>query len=138
MSQEHVDLVSRLVDIWNRGNWGEARELLTPDIVMVGPTGWPESETTHGWDASLVQLKRLVEPWAAQRVDIAELKEVGDRVLAELRWTTEGKDSGIPLKTDTAVVCDVTEGRISRIEFYLDLAQARQAAEPPPSRPYNP
>jgi ketosteroid isomerase-like protein len=132
MSGKNIELVCRLIGIWNRGNWDDARELLSPDVVMVGPDGWPESETTHGWEASLVQLRRLVDPWEVQRVDIAALKDAGDRVLAEVRWVTEGKDSGIPLETDAAAVCFVAEGRISRVEFYLDLAQARQAAEPRP------
>ena len=50
-------------------------------------------------------------------------------MLAEVRWITQGKDSGIPLETDGAAVCTVRDGKVSRVEFYLDLAKARRAAE---------
>jgi ketosteroid isomerase-like protein len=128
MSQENVELVGRLIGIWNRTDWDAAEPFTAPDVVMVGPEGWPESETSYGWDASVAQLERLVDPWEVQRVDLVGLKDVGDRVLAEVRWITEGKDSGIPLETDGAALCTVRDGKLSRVEFYLDLDKARHAA----------
>ncbi len=128
MSQENVELVLRMIEIWNRTDWDAAEALMHDDVVMVGPEGWPESETSYGWEASAAQLRRIVEPWEVQRLDLVELKDLGDRVLAEVRWVTQGKDSGIPLETDAAAVCTVREGKLSRIEFYLDQGEARQAA----------
>jgi ketosteroid isomerase-like protein len=127
MSRENVELVGRLIGIWNRTDWEAAEPLMAPDVVMVGPEGWPESETSHGWDASMAQLQRLVEPWEVQRIEPVELKDLGNRVLAEVRWITQGKDSGIPLETDGAALCTVRDGKLARVEFYLDLTKARDA-----------
>jgi ketosteroid isomerase-like protein len=128
MSQENVELVRRLIDMWNRADWDAAEPLMRPDVVMVGPEGWPESETTHGWESSLAQLKRVAEPWENQRLEVDRLEDSGDQVLAEGRWIVQGDDSGIALETETASLHTVSDGKVARIEFFLDLAQARHAA----------
>ena len=128
MSRENVALVRSLIEIWNQGNWDAAEPLVQPDVVMVGPEGWPESEMTHGWQSSLEQLRRVTEPWDSQLLEIDRVEDLGEQVLVESRWITRGTDSQVTLETPTATLHTISGGKIARIEFYLDLAEARRAA----------
>ena len=45
-----------------------------------------------------------------------------------VREFRRGRGSGIELEADTAVVFEVRDGRVVRIEGYMDRAQALEAA----------
>jgi ketosteroid isomerase-like protein len=127
MSQENVEVFRRVLDAWNRGALGEWKPMYHPDVVAVPPEGWPEGEQTEGFDAWLRQARRLTDSWDEQRIDVEELREADDRVLAVFRWIVRGKDSHIGLDTRMAAVVTVRRGKIARLEFFPDREQALEA-----------
>ena len=52
----------------------------------------------------------------------------GDRVLAFLRVTVHGRASGLPIPAETGNVYEFEEGKIGRIQIFLDREEALEAA----------
>jgi len=52
----------------------------------------------------------------------------GDRVLAFLRLTVHGRASGLPIHAETGNVYEFEEGKIRRIQIFLDREEALEAA----------
>ena len=66
-------------------------------------------------------------PWATQRVEIKEGIDLGDRVLvlAAVTATVPGSTKGV--KSTTAGVWTVSDGKVTRVEFYPDHTEALRA-----------
>ena len=69
------------------------------------------------------------ESWDSWRLEDVELLPSGeDKVLGLFRMIVKGKGSGIELARDDAILAEFAEGKIVRIGYYNDHAQAREAA----------
>jgi ketosteroid isomerase-like protein len=63
------------------------------------------------------------------QLDLELLQDVGgERVLAFLRVTSHGRASGLPTPAETGNVYEFKEGKIRRIQIFLDRAEALEAA----------
>src|SRR5687767_88260 len=128
MSQENVEIVLGQWDAWNNGNLDRWAQAWDPDVVIVAPKGWPEGEVERGLDAWRRQAQRLRDSWAEARVEVDEIRETKDRVLAQFRYVTLGTDTGIPFETSMAVVFILSERKITRGYFAWTMADALEAA----------
>ena len=62
------------------------------------------------------------------RIDVHGLQAIGrDRVLAFIHSGSTGRASGIPIAADATNVYDLIDGRISRIQIFLDRNEALEA-----------
>lgn len=114
---------------WNEGAFEDWKAMHHPDVVVMPPEGFPESEPSADREAWFTQAMRLTDSWEEQRIDIEDVEELsGGRVLATFCWITKGKDSGIRLDTPMACITTVRDGMIVRQEFFLDRGEARRAA----------
>ena len=127
MSQENVEIVRRVYERWNNGDLAGWKEMHAPDVVVVPPEGWPEGDTSTNRDAWFDQAMRLRDSWDAQRLEVDEIRDLGDRLLSFLRWVTRGKDSGIELETPMASVTTVEGGKIVEQSYFLDQQSALKA-----------
>jgi ketosteroid isomerase-like protein len=129
-AKERETLVRRSIDAWNSDDWEEGlRAIWDPEGRIVAPEGWPESGTFEGWSAMLDQWRRIKDSWATEQVEIEELRSVGDRVLADLRWKLRGEASGAPVEVEVAFVCEFRGARLVRMEYFLERDAARRAVE---------
>ena len=64
--------------------------------------------------------------WRHVQVDVVWLEERGDRVVAWVRQTMTGKESGIDTHVEFAWDCTWRDGRMIRVSFTLDEAEARR------------
>ena len=128
MPQQNLEIMRRLFDAWNRRDWQAFESVHRRDVVTVPPDGWPEAEVLEDYDAWFRQAMRLIDSWEEQRVEVEELRETGDRVVARFRWITKGKDSRIELETHMAAIYTLEEGKVARIEFFVDPSKALDAS----------
>jgi ketosteroid isomerase-like protein len=123
---EHVDLVELL----HTGEYQRAIRLdvLAPDakVIFATPSGPPTE--FHGADGFLEGWRDWLAPWASYTVEVEELIDAGDRVLAHARLTGETKRDHVRMEHPAAAVIEVRDGKISRIEFHLDRDEAAVAA----------
>ena len=69
-----------------------------------------------------------LEAWEERRLDPKGFLHINDLVVVLMHEYRRGKASGIEVETDTAVVFTVRQGRVIRVQGYLDQATALEAA----------
>ena len=139
MSQENVELVLGFqpdpdMDLVERfsddDSWAAFSAALSPAFA-------PDFESANallgidrkytGMDGFRALWLDWLAPWATQRVEVKEGVDLGDRVLvlAEVTATFPGSTKGV--KSATGGVWTVRDGRVTRVEFYPDHAEALKA-----------
>jgi ketosteroid isomerase-like protein len=125
---DDVDVVALLRDFAARG---ESRQLLgsllAPDLECVGRYRG-ELQRHHGPDGLIAMWSDWLEPWTSYRTHIDELIDLGDRVLALVRDYGRRADLDVEVEAVGGAIWTVRDGKVSRIEFFPDRAQALEAA----------
>ena len=127
MSQEDVEVIQASFEAWNAGDMDAFRELHHPDAILRMAEGWPEPGPYFGRDAVMREYTQLRDTW---KRDSSELIDdpigSGDRVVARLIW--HGAGHGPESSMDFTVVYTVRNGSILVAEYFLDHAEALEAA----------
>jgi ketosteroid isomerase-like protein len=140
MSQENVEVVRTMADVWNEAGWeGVADQgLLDRQVEYRDDPRWPEARSAIGPSAVA---QRFVEIMDALGADAkAEVEDVldggGDSVVMIFRLSGEASLSGIHYEHRWAFICRVSERRITTIQVYLDPDAALEDAglAKPPQR----
>ncbi len=97
-------------------------------------------EALNGGDIDAVvalcdpELRLVRDVWDRYTWEPEELIERGDLVVALLRSTATGRESGIELEWRTAIVWRVRQGRAMSLRFFRDREAALDAAAPGETR----
>jgi len=128
MSQENVELVSAFFDAYNARDIEAVDRLLEPaaEITTIAaraglPARWGRGETRR-------YFKELDESWADLRVEVADYRDLGDRVIALGRMRGTGKASHAEIVHEFATVFVVRNSRFARVDSYNDPKAALEAA----------
>jgi ketosteroid isomerase-like protein len=97
MSKENVEIVRRAYEAWNRGDGDVAIELLDPDVKWSLPPHFPDAETWHGRDRVVDGLREMMGSWESLHMDVRELIDEGDRVVARVRFEGRSALTGLDL-----------------------------------------
>jgi ketosteroid isomerase-like protein len=130
MSQENVEIVRRALEAWERSDLKAAADLLDPEVEWRMPPNIPEAGTYRGRDEVIRRLEEFLEAWDDLAVTVEELIDAGDRVVALVRYSGQGRGSGIEIggvSTD-AQVWTLRDGKALRVELYGGTADALEAA----------
>ena len=128
MSQENVEIVRRASELLERRDWHGATELFDPSVELHGTVGGiEEGKVLRG----LGQIRQAFETeddevWDEHRIEPQEFIDAGDRVVVLQREYQRSK-SGAELVIDTATIVDVRDGRIVRMQGYMNPAEALEA-----------
>jgi ketosteroid isomerase-like protein len=99
-----------------------------PEVAWREDPSWPDHAEVVGIDAIRTLMQERFESTEFD-VEVEELFERRDRVLALQRWTAQGRSSGASAALEVATVTRFAEGRITEVVFYLDRAAARKEFE---------
>jgi ketosteroid isomerase-like protein len=125
MSEANVETTLRFTEALVRGDYNAAAAELEPE-VEIDDTDIPEStgaDSFHAW------LARWDESWESWRIEDLEIRPVGeDGTISLFKMIVKGKGSGIELTRDDAVLAEFRDGKIARIGYYNDQAEALEAA----------
>ena len=129
MSRENVEIVRQFVQHWQRQDWDETASLVDPDVEQHSTVGGvEEGRVMHGVDEIRRDYEMAEEMWEEHRVEAERIIDAGDRVVLFHREYQRGRGSGLELEVDAAVIFDLRDGRIVRIQGYMDRAAALKAA----------
>ena len=130
MSEENVELVRDFVEAGQRQDWKKVGELIAPDVEMHGTVGGlGEGQVYSGLSEMKDEFETVdQEAWEERRLDPQGFRHVDDLVVVLLHEYRRGRGSGVELENDTAVVFEVRDGRIVRIQGYMDQDAALEAA----------
>ena len=122
MATENAELVRRLYERFNARDFAP-RDLVADDFELHDPD-LPGGGVFRGPEGLANYLQQYADAWAEYRVEIEELREVGDRVVELLRHVGRGKGSGVESELRDAHVWTVRNGLAVRWRTYLDRADA--------------
>ena len=130
MSQENIEVVRRVTDVMDAEGFKAALpvflEAAHPDVEWREDPAWPGSATYRGVEqVRRVILDRMDTLDFSQQTE--DLVDVDDKVVVLVRWVGRGRASGAQSEISMAMVWTVREQAITRVEFFLDRAQALEA-----------
>jgi ketosteroid isomerase-like protein len=115
-----------LVELTQSGLPEQFQKVFTPDFEVEFVPNRPDVETIQVRGATGLRegWRDWLEPWETYRGDIEEITEAGDDVIVTARVEARAHRGGVRFEQLSAVVLTFTDGRVGRIRFYLDSADA--------------
>ena len=129
MSEENVEILARVFEAFNRGDFGDFAEFFDPEVEF-NPGRLPPGEKTRyiGREGVSEWTRNLNDAWVAVSAEPGERIEVGsDRILAIDRWHFQGRD-GIEIEEELPTLLTFGNGLIVRVDGFADKAEALEAA----------
>jgi ketosteroid isomerase-like protein len=129
MSQENVEVVRRVYELWNRGDLDAAVEMLDQHVVWNAYVHLPDSRPRHGAGEVQQWADEFAEAWGEIQVNIETLEEVGDDlVLALVRMTGRGRGSGAAVESGLdGHVWTVRGGKVAAVRMYQGVPDALES-----------
>ena len=131
MSQENIEAFERAVDAFNRRDIEAYLEQLDPEVEFhVALQGMPGGapEVYWGHDGIREQLRDLHEAFTEFHLEISEIRDLGERVVAIGQLRARGKESGAEVESPIGYVVDFKNGKAVRLDDYFDPNEALEAA----------
>jgi ketosteroid isomerase-like protein len=126
MSQENVAIVQRFADHWNETGeplWAE----MDPEVVFEIDPGSFVAGTYNGHDGVRTLLRLTAEVFDEFQLELDELIDAGDAVLALGRIRARGVKSGATGTQQGALLFRFSNGRIVLYRSYLRRQEALEA-----------
>jgi ketosteroid isomerase-like protein len=134
MSRENVDFVRRGYDALNemlrRGkvDLRTIDEQWTSDCV-IKPSGLlPESAEMHGHAGIAQFISNQMEAFDELQVETLEFLDAGESVVVPIRFGGKARYTGLEVTFDVVHVAAIRDGKVARLEMFLDKAEALAAA----------
>jgi ketosteroid isomerase-like protein len=127
MSQENVEIVREAHErftktgqpIWERID--ADTEIFDHDI--------PDAQNPYrGVDGVTKRLSDFGEAWDSYGVDVERLIDAGDRIVSLFRIRAVGAGSGVSVERGDAMVLRFRDGKLARLDYFNDQAEALEAA----------
>ncbi len=128
MSQENLEAAARLYDLYELGDIDGMLAGMDPDLELDVSYRLPDEGVLRGRDAYRSFLQRSFDVWAEFRVEVEELLDGGDAVVALVRSVAAGQGSGVEVEERIAHVAWLRDGTPYRIKLFTDRERALEAA----------
>src|SRR5215208_174946 len=126
---EAADAVRRQYEAFLRGRWNEHRSCFDPDVLVdLSRSGIPDVGVYHGRDGLWEGWRRWRGVWGEYEVEVEDIIESGDRVLALTRVRATSKGQGLETELRGGDLFRVADGLIVEFAIYLDREAARRDA----------
>jgi ketosteroid isomerase-like protein len=125
LSHANVELVRRAYEQFLATGRFVA-EFATPDFVwdMSHFRGWPEQQFYEGVEGAESFLEEWTAAWDDWELEVDELHDAGEKVVALLRQRGRSKATGMPVDMSLAQVWTIRDGKQARMDMYSDRAEA--------------
>jgi ketosteroid isomerase-like protein len=137
MSAEHaeqqvehtIEMLRQGVEAFNRRDIDGAMAPLDPDVELVPLRAVLEGGSYHGVDGLRRLLEDVGDDWEHFHLRADEFLPIGtDRVLVIGHVQARAKTSGVEVDYGAAWLCYLRAGKVVRVRFYSDRAEALAAA----------
>jgi ketosteroid isomerase-like protein len=130
MSEENVELVNRGWEAWLRGDLDGLAELWDSEVEfdVTHFRDWPEP-AYFGIDGVKRFFTQWLEVWDDYEVGVDETLATPDGRVISLAWQRgKGRQSGLEMDVEWAVIFTLRDGKITRIDNYDNRETALEAA----------
>jgi len=129
MSQENANVVRAVVAAQRRRDWQAFQRLYDPDIEWEDVSGlWGDWGIRRGFEEVRDAWTTWFEAFEQVDFEIEKLVEAGDKVVAFIRASRRGRESGLVIEQRIPSVWTVRGERVVRVSGYRDDAEALEAA----------
>lgn len=130
----NVDLLKNLYAAFARGDIPTVLGAMSPDIHWCSAEGnpyMPGGEALVGPEAVLNTIfMRLGTEWDGFTVHPGRFHDSGHSVTVEARYSGTYRATGKRMDAQVCHVWDVTDGRVTRFQQYVDTAQLQEIMKP--------
>ncbi len=128
MSQENIEVVSKIYDAFARGDIDSVLAQVDPEIEFDLSDRLPDEGVHRGREDYRQFLERTFELWADFHVEVEDLLDAGDATVALIHTTATGRISGIEIDERVAHVFWLRDATPYRFKVFTERAEALQAA----------
>jgi ketosteroid isomerase-like protein len=130
MSEENVEVFKRGLEAYNRRDLDAMLEMVDPDVefhavLQVALGG--EAVVYRGYDGARDMVRDLDETLAPLHIDISEIRDLDDVLVATGSLRGRGTESGVDIESPYGLVVEFRHGKAIRIRDFLDPKQALEA-----------
>lgn len=130
MSRRNVEIVGQIYEAVGRDDSDGAARFFHPDVELHGTSGGlSEGSVTRGIEAVRATFDSWdAEAWEQTRLSPREFIDVDDRVVVLQHERRRGRGSGVEVESETAVLFDLRDGLVTRLQGFMDQDDALEAA----------
>ena len=130
VTKGNLELVESAFEAWNSGDLDKFAGHAAEDVAWVEVTGRPDALATERVGRARMRegLGSLFDAFESYRLDVEQLHDLGDRVVAIVREVARGRASGVEVDGRWGYLITVRDGAMVRIEAYRDAAVALEVA----------
>ena len=130
MSQENVETLRRGLEAFNRADVKAALEVLDAEVEWYPAVQRMLGERTvyRGHEGVRDMFRNMDEVYLEFRIEDAEFRDLGDRVIATCRIRARGRQSEAESDTPFGYLFDFRNGKVVRVRAFLDPKEALEAA----------
>jgi ketosteroid isomerase-like protein len=132
MASDRLETVRRLADAVNRADKKAAFACMTPGVIWnaTGEIELPDQKLHYnGRDEVWGYLRSLEQAFGPVHVDVDSIEEVGNLVVARVHLRSAGRAGSAEADLVFSSVARFKEGRIAKVENYVDHDEAMNDAE---------
>jgi ketosteroid isomerase-like protein len=119
-----------MIEAWGAGDREAARDTLDDDVVFIMPP--VDARVARGVDAMERSVESWRRSWNDYSIEIEELIDRGDQVIARLRQRGRGRKSDVDVDLKSAGLYTFRAGKIIRCEHFDSVEQALDKANATP------
>ena len=134
MSEENVEVVRRIVDAHQRGDFASVFAGYDPDIEWhpgnVPASQWSDFEPVyHGHEGVRTFWRTWFAAWETVDFEYEEFIDAGDQVLSIVSQRVRGRTSGVELEwTSYGQLWTIRDDKVVRVQFFPNRDEALEAA----------
>ncbi len=127
MSQENVEIVKSLSEVWQRDGVGVVPALMDPTIEWVNPPYAVEPGTRRGYDGFARAVRGVRDVYGDYEVSALEFHDAGNQIAVRARVAGHTTAKAVPIDAEQGYVFDVRDGKVIRFRWFNDPAEALKA-----------
>jgi uncharacterized protein len=123
----NVEVVERLIKAFEERDQEAAFAELDPEVELLPIRAQLEGTSYRGHDGYRRLVADFDEDWEDLRLLPERIRESGDRVVVSGRMVASGRASGIELDIPLALLYELRNGKVVRLESFSDPDEALEA-----------
>jgi ketosteroid isomerase-like protein len=121
---ENIAIVRRFVDAFNRSDFDALAAETRPETELHEWPAAPGARSYRGPDGMRQAIETWFESWEWMQIEIEDLEEAGDRVMATFHQRAQGRGSEAEVEIHTFNVWSFEDGQLSAIHLFTDRDSA--------------
>ena len=128
MSEDNAEIVRSMYDAFRSGDVSGALSHFDPNVLVDTGNARPDLSVGKGREYLAATVSSWAAAWEGWREEIAEIRDLGSRILVVSVQYGRGKGSGIEVELRYAILYDIAGEAITSVRMYGTVAEALEAA----------